>query len=324
MTANVTKIRDDAPAQATADGKKEGAGAANDHVRPGRDQNPGIGDQAVTQTGADVDKAFTIREIKEKNNDFRGERITKVYIKQSKEYAIYKCNGEIMVAYADDPDTARKQRKLILPLARDRFVLNYFLKGLNCREACERQLANGLQLALEGELESAKKTIAEAKDLVLAKRGARGRFQYLYCSCGATVVLMLSLLLAHRYVPFQEIPVDLWLAAEAGLVGAVFSIALAIRSRTVALDTEPLANATDGVLRLSIGVICAGVLVLLVNCNLLPRLTIGDINFSDHAPTPQIVLILGFLAGFLERLVPDLLQKAMKTTTGKQHLATKS
>jgi hypothetical protein len=163
MTANVTKIRDDAPAQATADGKKEGAGAANDHVRPGRDQNPGIGDQAVTQTGADVDKAFTIREIKEKNNDFRGERITKVYIKQSNEYAIYKCNGEIMVAYADDPDTARKQRKLILPLARDRFVLNYFLKGLNCRDACERQLANGLQLALEGELESAKKTIARPR-----------------------------------------------------------------------------------------------------------------------------------------------------------------
>jgi hypothetical protein len=69
------------------------------------------------------------------------------------------------------------------------------------------------------------------------------------------------------------------------------------------------------VLRLSIGVICAGVLVLLVNCNLLPRLTIGDMNFSDHAPTPQIVLIIGFLAGFLERLVPDLLEKATKSTT---------
>jgi hypothetical protein len=104
---------------------------------------------------------------------------------------------------------------------------------------------------------------AEAKALVLAKRGARGRFQYLYCSCGAAVVLMLLLLLAHRYVPFHEIPIDLWLTAEAGLVGAVFSIAHAIKSRTVALDTEPLANATDGVLRLSIGVICAGVLVLL-------------------------------------------------------------
>jgi len=324
MTANVTKIRGVAPAQAAAEGEKEGAAAANDQALPASDQPPGIGDQAAGPTGADADKAITVREIKEKNNDSRGVRITKVYIKQSKEYAIYKCNGEIMVAYADDPCKARQQRKLILPLARDRFELNYFLKGLNCRDACERQLANGLQLALEGDVEGAKRTIAEAKTLVVAKRGARGRFQYLYCSCGAAVILMLSLLLAHRYVPFHQIPIDLWLAAEAGLVGAVFSIALAIKSRTVALDTEPLANATDGVLRLSIGVICAGVLVLLVNCNLLPRLTIGDMNFSDHAPAPQIVLIIGFLAGFLERLVPDLLEKATKSSTGKPRLAVRS
>jgi hypothetical protein len=323
MTANVTKMRGVAPAQGVAEDRKEGAGAANDQALPARGQPPGIGDQAVGPTGADADKAVSVREIKEKNNDARGVRITKVYIKQCNEYAIYKCNGEIMVAYADDPDKARQQRKLILPLAKDRFELNYFLKGLNCRDACERQLANGLQLALEGDVEGAKRTIAEAKTLVLAKRGARGRFQYLYCSCGVAVILMLSLLLAHRYVPFHEISIDLWLAAEAGLVGAAFSIALAIKSRTVALDTEPLANATDGVLRLSIGVICAGVLVLLVNCNIL-HLTVGDMNFSDHAPTPQIVLIIGFLAGFLERLVPDLLEKATNSTTGKPHLATKS
>ncbi len=324
MTANVTKMRDAAPAQAVAEGKREAAGAANDHALPARERHPRIGDQAGGPTGADLDSAVSVREIKEKNNDSRGVRITKVYIKQSDEYAIYKCNGEIMVAYADDPCKARKQRKLILPLARDRFELNYFLKGLNCRDACERQLANGLQLALEGDPEGAKRTIAEAKTLVLAKRGARGRFQYLYCSCGVALILMLSLLLGHRYAPFHQIPIDLWLAAEAGLVGAAFSIALAIKSRTVALDTEPLANATDGVLRLSIGVICAGVLVLLVNCNILPRLTIGDMNFSDRASTPQIVLIFGFLAGFLERLVPDLLEKATTSTAGKPRLAARS
>jgi hypothetical protein len=85
-----------------------------------------------------------------------------------------------------------------LPLAKDRFELNYFLKGLDCRDACEHQLANGLQLALEGDIEGAKRTIAEAKTLVLAKRGARGRFQYLYWSSGVAVILMLSLLLGRQ------------------------------------------------------------------------------------------------------------------------------
>src|SRR5882724_5093136 len=117
MTANVTKIRGVAPAQAAAEGEKEGAAAVNDQALRARDQPPGIGDQAGGPIRADADKAVSLREIKVKNNDSRGVPITKVYIKQSNEYAIYKCNGEIMVAYADDPCKARKQRKLILPLA---------------------------------------------------------------------------------------------------------------------------------------------------------------------------------------------------------------
>ena len=103
MTANVTKMRGIAAPQGVAEGKNEDAGAANDQTLPARDQPPGIGDHAVGPTGADSDKAVSVREIKEKNNDSRGVRITKVYIKQSNEYAIYKCNGEIMVAYADNP-----------------------------------------------------------------------------------------------------------------------------------------------------------------------------------------------------------------------------
>jgi len=72
MTANVTKIRGVAPAQAVAEGEKEGTGAANDQALPAREQPPGIGDQAAGLTGADADKAISVREIKEKNNDSRG------------------------------------------------------------------------------------------------------------------------------------------------------------------------------------------------------------------------------------------------------------
>jgi hypothetical protein len=59
--------------------------------------------------------------------------------------------------------------------------------------------------------------------------------------------------LVSRFYPFQDSSSNLWLAGMAGLVGAAFCIALAIRGRTVALDTERLDNVTDGVLRLSIG-----------------------------------------------------------------------
>ena len=79
--------------------------------------------------------------------------------------------------------------------------------------------------------------------------------------------------------------------------------------RTVALDTDLLDNVTDGTLPLLIGVISAGVLLLLVGCGILPSLKIGEANFSASSLTWQLVLVIGFLGGFLERLVPDLLEK---------------
>jgi hypothetical protein len=164
-------------------------------------------------------------------------------------------------------------------------------------------------LPVDGDSDGAKKTVAAAKAFVLGKRAARGRFQYLKWSF-LTAVLLIGLLgLANRLYPSQEGSSDLWLAATAGLIGAAFSIALAIRNRTVALDTELVANVTDGTLRLLIGVISAGVLLLLLACGILPNLKIGDAIFSGTGLTWQMVLVVGFIGGFWEWLVPDLLEK---------------
>ena len=133
---------------------------------------------------------------------------------------------------------------------------------------------------------------------------------------GVAAVLIGLLFVASRFYPLQEASSDLWLAAKAGLIGAAFSIALAIRGRTVALDTDLLDNVTDGTLRLLIGVISAGVLLLLLACGILPSLKIGDANFSGSTLTWQMVLVIGFIGGFMERLVPDLLEKKSPQANG--------
>jgi hypothetical protein len=163
--------------------------------------------------------------------------------------------------------------------------------------------------------------VAAAKTLVLAKRAARGRFQYLKWSFGTAAVMTGLLSVASHFFPFQEASSDLWLAGKAGLIGAAFSIALAIRSRTVALDTDLLDNVTDGTLRLLIGVTSAGVLLLLLGSGVLPNLTIGDANFGTHTLNWQMVLVVGFLGGFLERLVPDLLEKKYPQGNGTNSTA---
>jgi hypothetical protein len=259
----------------------------------------------------DGQQAFTLRDIRVGNKDGRGVPITQIYAAESGNYAIYQA-GEVMVHFADDPEKQQTQRKAILPVSSARAEVNALVHGLACREICDRQLAYALQLALDDDIDGAKGTVAAAKAFVLAKRAARGRFQYLKWSYGAAAVLIGLLFVASRFYPFHEASSNLWLAAKAGLIGAAFSIALAIRGRTVALDTDLLDNVTDGTLRLLIGVISAGVLLLLLSCGILPSLKIRDANFSATTLTWQMVLVIGFVGGFMERLVPDLLRSVIR------------
>ena len=274
-----------------------------------RGQDPAV---AVRDVGP---ATFTLKDIRVGNKDGRGIPITQIYAAQSEEYVIYQA-GEVMVHFADDPAKEQAQRKAILPVSSARAEVNALVQGLTCREICDRQLAYALQLALDGDIDGAKGTVAAAKAFVLAKCAARGRFQYLKWSYGTAAVLIGLLFVASGFYPLQPASSDLWLAAKAGLVGAAFSIALAIRGRTVALDTDLLDNVTDGTLPLLIGVISAGVLLLLFACGIVPSLKIGDADFKPNALTWEMVLVIGFVGGFLERLVPDLLEKKNSQSNG--------
>ena len=291
----------DTPAQGRAQGGLTGLLGRALRPRPAGSDRPGLDAERVQ-------KALTLEDIRVGNVDGRGNRITLIYVAQVDEYAIYQA-GEVMVQYADDPGKAQVQRKSILPISALRAEVNALAEGSQCRNIADRQLAYGLQLALDGELDGAKATIVAAKTAILAKRAASGRFQYLKWSFATAALLTVLLFLASRLYPFAAASSDLWLAAKAGLIGAVFSIALGIRGRTVALDTERLDNITDGALRLLIGIIAAGVLLLLFASGMAPSLKIGDAEFKPTAVTWQMVLVIGFVAGFLERLVPDLLDK---------------
>jgi hypothetical protein len=268
----------------------------------------------------DAQRSFMLQDIQIGKLDGRGHPITYIYAVQSEEYGIYQA-GEVMVHFADDPGKAQAQRKSMLPVSSARAEVNALAQGLACREVCDRQLAYALQLALDGDMDGAKATVAAAKAFVLAKRAARGRFQYLKWSFGTAAILIGLLFLASRFYPLQPASSDLWLAAKAGLIGAAFSIALAIRGRTVALDIDLLDNLSDGTLRLLIGMISAGVLLLLLASGILPSLKIGDADIKPSTLTWQMVLVIGFVAGFLERLVPDLLEKKNSQGNGGNNAA---
>jgi hypothetical protein len=314
------------PHPAVAQAVKEGIAAEGGQNLSTLEHRPGAPVPVTTERCAepkvpghsqlpDTEKAVGLKDIQVGKLDGRRLEITYVYAIEDSEYAIYHA-GEVMVQFADDPVKCQAQRKSILPISAARAELNALTQGLDCREVCDRQLAYALQLALDGDMDGAKTTLESAKAFVLTRRAARGRFQYLKWSYGAAGFVVGLLCVANWLFPFQQASSDLWLAAKGGLVGAAFSIALAIRNRTVALDTELLANVTDGTLRLLIGVIASGVLLLLLASGVLPTFQIGDAKFSGGDLTWQMVLIIGFVGGFLERLVPDLLDKRNSRDNG--------
>jgi hypothetical protein len=57
--------------------------------------------------------------------------------------------------------------------------------------------------------------------------------------------------------------------------------------------------------------ISAGVLILLLNSGIVSTISAGGVALNGSAMTWQLALIVGFAAGFLERLVPDLLEKTV-------------
>jgi len=73
-----------------------------------------------------------------------------------------------------------------------------------------------------------------------------------------------------------------------------------------------LANTMDAVLRMIIGMIGASVLFVLLDLQLV-RLGFGDAAIEPRHDDKMwlIVLLIGFIAGFSERLVPDLLAAAV-------------
>lgn len=78
----------------------------------------------------------------------------------------------------------------------------------------------------------------------------------------------------------------------------------------MAVDDDKQSNKVDAVLRMSIGVIAAVVLYALFQSGLVPKITIGDAtDINKKNVSPIVVLLIGFAAGFLERLVPDLFEK---------------
>ena len=142
---------------------------------------------------------------------------------------------------------------------------------------------------------------------------ANGRLEYLKWA-GIAIVPALVLILGGYYVRGIAGVHLLLMSTGAGAIGAMLSISIAIRARAVAIEGDWKANAVDAAVRVGIGMISAAVLFLLLNSGMVMNVTAGSAALSGANMQWQVALIVGFAAGFLERLVPDLLEKSVPSS----------
>lgn len=288
---------------------------------------------------------FTVSSIRIGEADANGLKVQSIYARFDPRYAVYRNEERVTIQFADDPKLESEQREKMARLSPLRGEINGLVDGWRTsrqgrfRSAAlryDRRVADTLIVALEGDVDSAVQILSQVRDDVVAERKSLARFKYLACAFATAAVLALiaafatsDFAQAHAlFVPYDAYTANTWLALAAGTLGAFFSIARGISSRSIHTDLQMVDNIIDAILRVAIGAIAAVVLQALLDANLFSLhlgnavlgatdLPVGKDGAILHITPPLVLLVAAFIAGFSERLIPDLLDSATMTASDK-------
>jgi len=292
---------------------------------PGQSATPGE-DEAVgpTDSNSEQKKPSNVPPLKVGQFDGCGRKIENIYFKRA-DYIVY-CttpDGEgekqIIVYYSNDVPTGSQQIATVAELVPVRNRLQFLLLEVTKPERYYVQIAEAFRLGLEQKIDLAKRTLDDTIEEVKSIVDARRRQVYVSratppaaISAPLLWILSAALLLlgdgsrseVHRSIAF------VLMAGGAGAIGALLSIAISVRSRTVETNGGSSSIQTDAGLRVLIGTISACFVCLVAGTGVLSQVQLGDMTFGTGDVGWRVALVLGFAAGFVERLVPDMLTKS--------------
>jgi hypothetical protein len=257
--------------------------------------------------------------------------IVDVYANEAGRYAVYQTPKRVIILYAEDPLVQRAQRQRIAKLAALRSQIDGDLADWRGRAAqysrlpgaarqFDLRVSAALIEALEGDADTSLSILAQVADDIKREKASRARLSYLLWTFATAAVFIGICLVVYRSLGWMtqfdpKAALALLRATITGALGAFYSIALDVNSRKIRNDQRRLDHITDALVRISIGVLAAFILETFLltgtvrigfsNNIQMPSGTGGSAAIS--LPAWPVDLIAGFLAGFAERLVPNLL-----------------
>jgi hypothetical protein len=266
-----------------------------------------------------------VADIKKDQLDHRDEKIEHVFYHR-RNFAIYLSGDKVMVHYADNEKTQKRQTAAVAELVFLRGRLQFLMSGIIKRpNPYHCQIAEALRLCLDGRKAESKAMLQMLIDTIIEHRLQEGCDFYLKWTAAVvlTIIGALSAAAAGHVDQPDEIAAGLrclMLATGSGAIGAAMSTALALQARNgsaaVKAHVDPKRNAIDGAARILIGVASAAALYLFLDSDFLSAIKIGDLAIKPDIDWKK-ALMVGFMGGFLERLVPDLLEKKFAVVTNK-------
>lgn len=272
---------------------------------------------------------FRVADICRNKLDAAGAMIEQVYIKVSGLYAVYRTDERVVIQFADDETQGGAQRKCLSELSVSRGAVDSLLDDIRHHRPrqkrarrYEHRLADALTLALQGQANQASTEVESLKQDLLEERKSDARLAYLATSLGvgAGLILLIALLSSSLFNfgiagSRASVTTSMWFAAAIGTVGAFFSTVLAIRRREIEPRISTRDTIVDAGLRMVVGALSGVLIYVLIKAGAF-GLSIGRAHIDDGQDFSSVgtrwllVLLVAFVAGFLERLVPDMLAKA--------------
>jgi hypothetical protein len=278
---------------------------------------------------------FRLEDLAVGEKDEVGLPVVCVYALNKPIYAVYRNDRRVMIQFADADVEAGKleqwQRAQLAPLTPLRGRINGLIDFWRDEgdafqrakvERFDRRVADALIVALEGNAVHARALLIAILDDIMADRRTKARYWYLamagsvmlatYAAVG--IFWFLSQAVCWNSCPprlLSSETANISNAVLGGALGAFFSISTALHRRTLRTDLHMRSNLLDAILRMIVGILSAAVLIMLMASNLVTAFSLGRTSIEVSTGSNwMLFFIIGFIGGFSERLVADLLAKS--------------